>query len=43
MAFESENDRYRRFTRRSFLLASAPGLLVTGLLGRLYYLGVVES
>ena len=43
MAFESENDRYRRFTRRSFLLASAQGLLVTGLLGRLYYLGVVES
>lgn len=43
MAFESENDRYRRFTRRSFLMASAQGLLVTGLLGRLYYLGVVES
>ncbi len=43
MAFDSENDRYRRFTRRSFLLASGQGLLVAGLLGRLYYLGVIES
>jgi len=43
MAFDSENDRYRRFSRRSFLLMSAQGVLMTGLLGRLYYLGVVES
>jgi len=43
MAFDSDNDRYRRFSRRSFLLMSAQGVLMTGLLGRLYYLGVVES
>ena len=43
MTFDSDNDRYRRFSRRSFLVMSGQGLLVTGLLGRLYYLGVVES
>ena len=43
MAFYSKNDPAKKFSRRSFLLASGQALLVTGLLGRLYYLGVVES
>lgn len=43
MSFDSENDRYQRFSRRTFLLAGGQGLLMVGLLGRLYYLGVVES
>ena len=43
MAFDFDNDRSRAFTRRTFLLAGAQGLLVVGLMGRLYYLGVIES
>jgi len=43
MAFDFDNDRTRAFTRRTFLLAGAQGLLVAGLMGRHFYLGVVES
>lgn len=43
MAFDSENDRAQSFTRRTFLLAGAQGLLMAGLLGRLYYLAVVQN
>jgi len=43
MAFDSEKDRTRRFSRRTMLLGGLQGFLVTGLLGRLYYLGVVQG
>lgn len=39
----SEGSRYKTFSRRAALLAGAKGLLVAGLAGRLYYLGVIES
>jgi penicillin-binding protein 2 len=43
MAFDFDNERNRAFTRRALLLAGAQGLLVVGLMGRLYYLGVLEG
>lgn len=43
MAFDSENDRHQRFSRRTLLLGGFQGLLMAGLLGRFYYLGVVQS
>ena len=35
--------RYKLFTRRSLLLAGGQGLLLSALVGRMYYLQVVES
>lgn len=43
MAFDSENDRYQRFSRRTLMLGGFQALLMTGLLGRFYYLGVVQA
>ena len=43
MALESEGERSKLFTRRAFLLAGGQGVLFTTLMGRMYYLGVVES
>ncbi|HXV74517.1 MAG TPA: penicillin-binding protein 2, partial [Sphingomonadales bacterium] len=43
MAFDFDNDRTRAFSRRTLLLAGAQGLLVAGLMGRHYYLGVIAS
>lgn len=38
-----DNDRQRQFTRRAALLAGGQFALLTGLVGRMYYLQVVES
>ena len=38
-----ETGRYKSFTRRGALLAGAQGLLLSGLVARLYYLQVLES
>jgi len=43
MVFDSENERYRRFSRRTLMLGGFQALLMTGLLGRFYYLGVVQA
>lgn len=43
MTFDSENDRYQRFSRRTLMLGGFQAFLMTGLLGRLYYLGVVQA
>ncbi len=43
MAFDSENDRYQRFSRRTMLMGGFQALLMTGILGRLYYLGVLQG
>lgn len=38
-----ETGRYKTFTRRAVLLAGGQGLLLSGLVARLYYLQVLES
>ncbi len=43
MAFDSENDRYKRFSRRTLMLGGFQAFLMAGLLGRLYYLGVIQA
>lgn len=40
---KGEGDRISMFSRRAFLLAGGQGALTTILLGRMYYLGVVEA
>ncbi|MBK5911005.1 penicillin-binding protein 2 [Rhodothalassium salexigens] len=40
---KSETDRKSVFTRRALVLAGAQGLAVTALMGRMYYLGVVQG
>lgn len=40
---KSESNHYRMFTRRAALLAGAQGLLGATLVGRMYYLGVMQS
>lgn len=40
---ETEGDRYRLFTRRAALLGGVQGLLLSGLVGRMYYLSIVQG
>ena len=40
---ETEGDRYRLFTRRAAILGGLQGLLTAGLVGRMYYLSVVQG
>ena len=40
---ESEGERYRLYSRRAALLGGFQALVFTTLMGRMYYLGVVES
>lgn len=40
---ENEGERYRLYTRRAAMVGGLQGLLFTTLIGRMYYLGVVES
>jgi penicillin-binding protein 2 len=40
---KTEGERFSMFTRRAFLIAGAQGALATVLMGRMYYLGVVEA
>lgn len=40
---ESEGERYRLYSRRAALLVGFQALVFTTLMGRMYYLGVVES
>lgn len=40
---ESEGERYRLYSRRAALLGGLQALVLTTLMGRMYYLGVVES
>lgn len=40
---EREGERYRRYTRRALLVAGAQGVLTAVVLGRMYYLGVLQA
>lgn len=40
---ESEGERYRLYARRAVLLGGFQAIVLTTLMGRMYYLGVVES
>ncbi len=40
---ETEGERYRLYSRRALLIGGLQGVLTAALLGRLYYLGVIES
>ena len=38
-----DNDRYRTFSRRAVFLFGSKFLLMSGLIGRMYYLQVIEG
>ena len=38
-----ENERFKLFARRTFLLAGGQAALLSALVGRMYYLQVLES
>ena len=40
---ETEGERYRLYSRRALMLGGLQGLLSTAVIGRFYYLGVIES
>ncbi len=43
MAAQRDGDRAKLFTRRAFVLGGGMGMLVSALVGRMYYLQVLES
>ena len=38
-----DNDRYRTFSRRAIFMFGSKFLLMSGLIGRMYYLQVIEE
>jgi len=40
---ETEGDRYRLFTRRAAILGGVQGVLLSALVGRMYYLSIVQG